>query len=109
MARPKWGYVSLKEATLEQKMMHKEAVEKYGVDPEDVSIVRVPGKKGFCLVKADKDDPEEFVRCQMVAKGWAESADEITDEMIDAYEAALEDSDDEALERAKAGLAARRG
>ena len=81
--------IKVEDMTLEQKMRHKKACEKYGIDPEDVVMVGYPGQKGLILIRPD--DPDEKLRTQMIAKGWAKNASEITDAMIKEY---LDDSDD---------------
>ena len=98
--------IKIEDMTLEQKMRCKKACEKYGIDPDDVVMVGYPGQKGLILIRPD--DPDEKLRTQMIAKGWAKNASEITDAMIKEYLEDVNEDDDETLERAKATLSSRR-
>lgn len=66
--------------TPEQKARAKRCSEKYGIPIEDVPMI---GSGIIVLSRAD--DIVTQNKREMVAKGWAESVSEITQEMYDEY------------------------
>ena len=73
--RLKW-----EDMTEEQRNKCKRAAQKYGIPVEDVPMT-VTG----LIVLSKVDDIVTQNKREMVAKGWAESVSEITQEMYDEY------------------------
>lgn len=78
--------IKYKDMTAEQKAKVKRASEKYGVPIENVKMLA----SGIILIGKLKDPVADNKR-QMVAKGWADSASEITPSMYQEYIDSLDD------------------